>query len=91
MNHARLGHDGTMSTLNGSKRLVRPRDGRVVAGVCAGLGDYFGLDANIIRLAFALVTVFTAGFGILAYLAAWAVVPEEGEKSSIAERFVGKK
>jgi phage shock protein C len=79
-----------MSDANGSKMLVRTRDGRVVAGVCSGLGQYFGFDANLIRLILAVVTVFTGGFGALAYLAAWVVIPEEGEKESIAESLVNK-
>jgi phage shock protein C len=85
-----IGHDGSMSDVNGSKTLVRTRDGRIVAGVCSGLAEYFGIDANLVRLIVAALTVFTGGFGALAYLAAWIVVPEEGEKSSIAENLVNK-
>jgi phage shock protein PspC (stress-responsive transcriptional regulator) len=85
-----IGHDGGMSNVNGSKTLVRTRDGRILAGVCSGLGEYFGIDANLIRVIVAVVTVFTGGFGALAYLAAWVVVPEEGEKTSIAENLVNK-
>jgi len=79
-----------MTDVNGSKMLVRTHDGRIVAGVCSGLGQYFGIDANLIRVILAVVTVFTGGFGALAYLAAWVVIPEEGEKSSIAESLVNK-
>ena len=79
-----------MSDVNGSKTLVRTRDGRIVAGVCSGLGEYFGIDANLVRVIVAVLTIFTGGFGALAYLAAWVVVPEEGEKSSIAENLVNK-
>ena len=79
-----------MSNVNGSKRLVRTRDGRIVAGVCSGLAEYFGIDANLIRVIVAVLTVFTVGTGALAYLAAWVVIPEEGEKSSIAENVVNK-
>jgi phage shock protein C len=75
---------------NGTKRLYRLRDGRVVAGVCAGLAAYFGIDPTLVRLAFAVVTVF-GGIGILVYLVAWIVIPEEGsDGSSIAENFVSK-
>jgi phage shock protein C len=83
-----------MSFSNGSgssngKRLIRPREGRMVAGVCAGLAEYIGLDANLIRLAFAVATIF--GFiGVLAYVAAWVIVPEEGEPTSIAEKMLKK-
>ena len=79
-----------MNDANGSKTLVRTRDGRIVAGVCSGLGEYFGLDVNLIRLILAVITVFSAGVGALAYLAAWVVIPEEGEKTSIAENIVNK-
>jgi phage shock protein C len=79
-----------MSNVNGSKTLVRTRDGRIVAGVCSGLAEYFGIDANLIRVIVAVLTVFTGGVGALAYLAAWVVIPEEGEKSSIAENVVNK-
>jgi phage shock protein PspC (stress-responsive transcriptional regulator) len=82
-------HDLAMNepSSNGTKRLYRPRDGRVVAGVCAGLAAYFGIDPTLVRLAFALATVF-GGIGILLYLCAWIVIPEEGEGASIAETFV---
>jgi phage shock protein PspC (stress-responsive transcriptional regulator) len=73
----------------GSKRLERKREGRMVAGVCAGIGDYFGIDANIVRLVFAIACFF--GFmGALVYLVAWAVLPEEDEKESIVEHMVNK-
>ncbi len=85
-------NDGDMSYMNNGsgKILVRRRDNRIIAGVCAGLSDYLGMDVNLVRVLFALVTLFTAGTGILAYLVAWAVIPEEGQKSSIAEDLINK-
>jgi len=82
-----------MSENNGSsggKRLLRLRQGRIVAGVCAGLGAYFGVDVNLVRLAFGVLTVFY-GLGILLYLIAWLILPEEGEDGSIVESFVSKR
>ena len=82
-----------MSENNGSsggKRLLRIRQGRIVAGVCAGLGAYFGIDVNLVRLAFGVFTVFY-GLGILLYLIAWLILPEEGEDGSIVESFVSKR
>jgi phage shock protein PspC (stress-responsive transcriptional regulator) len=78
-----------MSENNGSggKRLLRLRDGRMVAGVCAGLAAYFGVDVGLVRLAFGLFTVFF-GLGVLIYLIAWAILPEESADSSILESFV---
>jgi phage shock protein C len=78
-----------MAENNGSEgnRLLRLRDGRMVAGVCAGLAAYFNVDVNLVRLGFGVFTVFY-GLGILAYLIAWAILPEEGAKESILESFV---
>ena len=78
-----------MTENNGSegKRLLRLRDGRMVAGVCAGLAAYFKVDVNLVRVGFGVFTVFY-GLGILAYLIAWAILPEEGAKDSILESFV---
>jgi len=76
---------------NGTKILTRSRKGRMVAGVCAGAADYFGLDVTLVRVIVAVVSIITGGAGVLAYLAAWAIIPEEGEKTSIAQNIVGKK
>jgi phage shock protein PspC (stress-responsive transcriptional regulator) len=80
-----------MNGMDGHKQLMRPREGRMIAGVCAGIGEYFGVDANIVRVVFAALTIFSIGAGALVYVVAWAVVPEEGEKQSIAENYVNKK
>jgi phage shock protein C len=80
-----------MSDNNGSggKRLLRRREGRMVAGVCVGLAAYFGIDVNLVRLGFGVFSVFY-GLGVLVYLIAWAILPEEGEGNSILESFVSK-
>jgi phage shock protein PspC (stress-responsive transcriptional regulator) len=75
---------------NGTKRLVRIRQGRMVAGVCTGLGRYFGVDVNLVRLAFGVLTVFY-GLGILGYLIAWVILPEEDEDGSILESIINKR
>lgn len=58
------------------KRLVRPRVGRKIAGVCAGVAEYFDVDVTLVRLVWLLATVFT-GVGLLTYPIAWIVMPEE--------------
>jgi phage shock protein PspC (stress-responsive transcriptional regulator) len=63
----------------------------MVAGVCAGLADYFGMDVTLVRVIVAVIAVITGGVGILAYLAAWAIIPDEGEKTSIADNLIGSK
>ena len=77
--------------MNGDKKFVRPREGRMIAGVCAGIGQFFGIDANLVRIVFAVVTVFSAGAAALVYLVGWVIVPEEGESGSIAENYLNKK
>jgi len=57
------------------QRLVRPRAGRKIAGVCAGLAEYFDLDVSLIRIVW-LICLF-CGIGLLAYIIAWIVIPEE--------------
>ncbi len=59
------------------KRLYRSRANRKLAGVCGGLGNYFGIDPVIIRIAWVLLTLATFGTGILAYAIFWLAVPEE--------------
>ena len=73
----------------GKRLLLRPRKGRLVAGVCVGLAGYFGVDVNLVRLGFGIFTVFW-GFGLVLYLLAWVLLPEEGESSSILESLVGR-
>jgi phage shock protein PspC (stress-responsive transcriptional regulator) len=63
----------------------------MIAGICAGIGDYFGVDANIVRVVFAALTIFSGGAGALVYVLAWAVIPEEDEKQSIAENYLSKR
>ena len=73
-----------------SKRLYRIQDGRLVAGVCAGLAAYFGIDPTLVRLGFVVLSAF-GGLGALLYLGAWAVIPEETDGTSIAENFINKR
>ena len=79
-----------MSSGNRTKVLVRSRKGRMVAGICAGLADYFGVDVTLVRVIVAVIAVITGGAGVLAYLVAWAIIPEEGDKYSIAEDLLSK-
>jgi phage shock protein PspC (stress-responsive transcriptional regulator) len=72
-----------METTADHKALTRPREDRWLGGVCVGLGRYFELSPSIYRIAFGVLAL-AGGTGILLYLAAWLVIPEEGEADSIA-------
>lgn len=54
--------------------LVRPRDGRVVAGVCAGLARRFGWNVTVVRL-IAILSFVLPGSQLLIYAICWAVIP----------------
>ncbi len=56
----------------------RPVDGRLLAGVCAGVSRYANVDVTIVRLAF-LFLAFAWGLGIFFYFAGWALIPDERE------------
>jgi phage shock protein PspC (stress-responsive transcriptional regulator) len=53
--------------------LVRPRHGKVIAGVCAALADRFGLSRTLVRIAFVLFGLF--GVGELVYIILWIIIP----------------
>ena len=57
------------------KKLYRSRDNKMAGGVCAGLAQYFELDPTLVRLGMAVLMVL--GGGILIYIIAWLIVPEE--------------
>jgi phage shock protein C len=58
--------------------LRRSRSNRMIAGVVAGLAQYFGMDVSLARVLYVLISIFSAAFpGILVYLILWIVVPEE--------------
>ena len=66
--HARFAEQG----------LVRPREGRLLAGVVAGLGRRFGIDPWPARLLFVLILMIVPGSQILIYPLLWVLMPQEG-------------
>ena len=64
-------------------RLRRSRDDKVIAGLCGGLGTYFGADPLWFRVAFVVLAV-GGGSGVLLYLVAWLLVPEQRPDESVA-------
>ena len=59
---------------------------RMIAGVCGGLAEYFGWDPTLVRIVYALATIFTAFAGIIIYLILWIIMPEERYKMCIRDR-----
>lgn len=87
-----MAHTGVMTehtpTHQPSNRLTRPRRGRIIAGVAAALAERTGVDVGLVRLGF-VVSLFFGGLGVVAYVAGWLLIPEEGQQKSTAENMFG--
>jgi phage shock protein C len=65
-----------------AKKLYRSKKNKVIAGVCAGIADYFNVDPTIVRLIYVLLTIFTAiAPFVIIYLVMWIIVPDQPENS----------
>ena len=95
----RPGHDGAMSDSSSTAdtggfdpgrlrhaptQMVRSRHDRYIAGVCGGLGRYLDIDPVVVRVVMAALTV-VGGLGVVLYLSAWLLTPEEGSTKSLLE------
>ena len=67
-----------------NQKLNRSKGSKILGGVCAGLGKYFGIDPIWIRLLYIFITI-TILFGIPIYFILWALLPEEKEKNKTKE------
>jgi len=56
------------------KKLYRSEDGKMIAGVCAGIGEYFNIDPTVVRLGF-IIFGCMGGSGLLAYILASVIIP----------------
>lgn len=64
-----------------TKKLYRSEKNKMIAGICAGLGDYFDVDFTLIRLIFVALALLTAIFPMLIfYIVAWIVIPLSDER-----------
>ncbi len=64
------------------KKLTRSRKDEKIAGVCGGLAEYLDIDSTLVRLVW-LAAAFLAGWGFIAYLIAWIVMPLEPEPERV--------
>ncbi|MBI2124963.1 PspC domain-containing protein [Candidatus Woesearchaeota archaeon] len=62
------------------KRLYRSRRDKVLGGVCGGIAEYLDVDPVVVRLIWAIGTLASMGIGLLAYIIAWIIVPEEPKR-----------
>ena len=64
-----------------AKKLARSKRDKKIAGVCAGFADYLDLDVTLVRMIW-LMLAFLGGWGLIAYLVAWIIMPEEPEAAT---------
>lgn len=62
--------------MNTIKKLTRPRNGRMLGGVCAGIGEYLGIDPTVVCIICVLLSIGTIGLALLVYLVLCFVIPE---------------
>jgi len=63
--------------MSSTRALRRPRGGRMLAGVVAGLADRFGMDRTLARVIYVVVSIISVAFpGILVYMVCWLIIPE---------------
>ena len=66
------------------KQLLRNKKTGKIAGVCSGIAEYFGVDPVFIRILF-VISIFLKGFGFIAYVAAWIIMPEQTTEKAFIE------
>ena len=73
----------------GEQRLHRAGRGRMLAGVAAGVADYFDVDPTIVRIGF-VALAFLGGVAVPLYLAGWLLIPDEDSDVSVAEELLAR-
>ncbi len=64
------------------KKLYLSQTDKKLGGVCGGLGEYFDKDATLFRILFVLFGLLTIGWGLIAYLVMWLVIPKKPSECS---------
>ena len=66
------------------KKLYLSKKDKMLAGICAGIGEMLDIDPTIIRLAFVFIGIATAIFPlVIAYIIGWIIIPENPEETSV--------
>jgi phage shock protein PspC (stress-responsive transcriptional regulator) len=70
-----------------ARQLRRSADGKMLGGVAAGVARYLNADVTLVRVIIAALALFTSA-GVALYVAAWLLIPEDGEDQSIAAAWI---
>ncbi|WP_294553959.1 PspC domain-containing protein [uncultured Bacteroides sp.] len=71
--------------MGNNKKLTRSAN-RMIAGVCAGIAEYFGWDPTLLRIVYILATFFTAFAGVIIYIILWIIMPSKMPSDGYGER-----
>jgi phage shock protein C len=80
----------TFTARPGTGQLRRSGDDRMLAGVAGGIARYLGADVTLVRVIIAALVLFT-GAGAALYLAAWLLIPADGDEESIAAAWIARR
>ena len=69
--------------MSDQKKMERPRNGRMLAGVCAAIANYVNMDVTVVRIIYVLLTFFTAFCGVIVYFIMMLLIPEEKHQFNI--------
>src|SRR5207237_8607813 len=69
--------------------VLRRDSDRIIAGVCSGLGRYFGVEPLLVRVVFVILTLVGAGIGIILYLVLWFLMDPPAAEPIVPTRNVG--
>ena len=78
---------GTADDQSHTRQLSRSGDDRMLAGVAGGIARYLDADVTLVRVAIAALALFS-GIGAALYLAAWLLIPEDGQDESLAQAWI---
>ncbi|HLK02544.1 MAG TPA: PspC domain-containing protein [Streptosporangiaceae bacterium] len=70
-----------------ARQLRRSADDKMLAGVAGGIARYLNADVTLVRVIIAALALFT-GAGVTLYVAAWLLIPEDGENQSVAGAWI---
>ena len=76
-----------MTDRSAARQLRRSADDRMLAGVAGGIARYLGADVTLVRVIIAALTLLN-GLGLALYIAAWLLIPEDGEEQSLAAAWI---
>jgi len=77
----------TLSDQPAARQLRRSTDDKMLAGVAGGIARYLDVDVTLVRVIIAVLALLN-GFGVALYIAAWLLIPEDGEDQSLAASWI---